>query len=79
MIRVRFHANPKDPRPINWPVKHPYWITGYSGDDKYSIVVSYADNEDYIHENWPEAKNLDSQEAEKYIYTSRFPKPDWMK
>lgn len=29
MIRARFEANEGDYRPINWPVKHPYWCTGY--------------------------------------------------
>ena len=63
MIRVRFKADFKDPRPINWPIKHPYWITGYAGDDSYSIVVAYADNEQYIMDNWPEATDLDISTA----------------
>ena len=73
MLRVRFHAD--DYRPVKWPVKHPYWCTGY-GDD-YAIVVAYADNEEEILENWPEAQNLDSEEVDEYLFTSRFPKPDW--
>lgn len=75
MIRVRFKCNPDDPRPINWPIKHPWWCTG-SGDG-YSIVVAYADDENYILENWPEAAELDSEQANEYVFTSRFPKPDW--
>lgn len=77
MLRVRFHANYDDPRPISWPVKHPFWITGYAGDESYSTVVSYADNLDYILTNWPEADNIDSQEVDKYEFSGRFPKPDW--
>lgn len=79
MLRVRFKANPDDPRPINWPVKHPYWITGYAGDDSYSTVVSYADNEQYIYKNWPEASDLEVQEVKEYSFTGRFPKPEWFK
>jgi len=79
MIRVRFQANPDDPRPIKWPVKHPYWVTGYDGDGSHSIIVSYADDEQYIMDNWPEAENLDSQEVDGYIFTGRFPKPEWLK
>lgn len=79
MLRVRFQANHDDPRPIDWPVKHPYWITGYAGDSSHATVVSYADDEAYIFSNWPEAKELDIEEVDSYQFTSRFPKPDWMK
>ncbi len=76
MLRIRFKANPEDPRPINWPVKHPYWITG-SGVG-YSIVVSYADDEEYIRENWPEAKDLEVTDVDGYVFTDRFPRPNWL-
>lgn len=79
MLRVRFQANFDDPRPINWPVKHPYWVTGYAGDDSYAIVVAYADDLDYIKANWPEAEQIESEEATGYIFTGRFPKPEWFK
>jgi len=73
--RCRFKTTAVDYRPVNWPIKHPYWCTGH-GDD-YSIIVAYADDEAEIKANWPEAFNLDSQEATEYRYTPRFPKPDW--
>lgn len=76
MLRVRFHANYDDYRPVNWPVKHPYWCTG-TGDD-YSVVVTYADSVEYVLENWPEATNINVENAEQYIFTARFPKPDWL-
>lgn len=79
MLRIRFQANPDDPRPINWPIKYPYWVTGFASDDSYAIVVSYADSEKYIYDNWPEAENLDMQKVEGYTFTDRFPKPDWFK
>ena len=75
LLRVRFKANEEDPRPISWPVKHPYWITGYG--EGYSVIVSYADSEQYILDNWPEATELEIDEANDYVFTSRFPKPDW--
>ena len=78
MIRARFRANPEDYRPVKWPVKHPYWCTGYAGDDSYSIIVSYADSEDEILENWPEAENIEAEEVSAYSFSSRFPRPDWM-
>ena len=75
MIRCRFQTSPNDPRPVVWPIKHPYWHTG-SGFD-YSIVVAYADDEAEILRNWPDATNLDSEEVTEYVFTDRFAKPDW--
>lgn len=75
MIRVRFKCNPDDPRPIHWPITHPYWVSG-SGEG-YSIVVAYADNEAEILRNWPDAYDLDCEERDGYTFTDRFPKPIW--
>jgi hypothetical protein len=76
MIRARFHANADDFRSINWPVKHPYWCSGYG--DNYSVVVAYADNEEEILKNWPEATEIESTEVDSYVFSDRFPKPDWL-
>jgi hypothetical protein len=77
MIRVRFEANLDDPRPVNWPIKHPYWVSGEN--DECSILVAYADDEKYITDNWPEAKNIDIlEETDHYTFTTRFIKPDWL-
>ena len=75
MIRARFHANLEDFRPINWPIKHPYWCSGYGND--YSVVVAYADDEAEILKNWPEATQIDSEEVTEYHFSDRFPKPKW--
>ena len=77
MIRARFKANYKDYRPVKRSYPHPYWRTGESFDESYSIVVAYADNEEQIREFWPEAEDIDSEERNEYTFTSRFPKPDW--
>lgn len=77
MIRARFHANEDDFRPIVWPVRHPYWCTGYG--DGYSIIVAYADNEAEILTNWPEATNIESTQEDNYFFSDRFPKPEWFK
>lgn len=77
MLRARFKVFHEDYRPVNWPIKHPYWCTG-SGDD-YWIVVAYADDEDEILNNWPEASDIDSEEASEYVFNARFNKPDWFK
>ena len=79
MIRCRFHCNADDPRPVKWPIPHPYWVTGEAGDGSYAIVVAYADNEKQIKRNWPDAVELDSEEVEDYQFTDRFPCPNWFK
>lgn len=75
MIRARFRADPDDPRPVNWPVKHPYWVTGHGED--YSILVAYADNEEDLLASWPEAHSIDVSYVDEYVFTDRFAKPDW--
>lgn len=75
MIRVRFKTQEEDYRPINWPVKHPYWVSG-SGSN-YWVLVAYADDEAELLRNWPEAYDLVSQHASRYVFTDRFPEPDW--
>lgn len=74
MIRARFHANPDDYRPVVYPVKHPWWCTGYGPE--YSVIVAYADDEAEILRNWPEATNIESEHADAYVYSDRFPKLD---
>jgi len=79
MIRARFKAN-TDCRPVEWPIKHPYWCTGFGEHrtgEQYATVVAYADNEAEILRLWPEASDIDSEECKGYNFTSRFPKPDW--
>ncbi len=82
MIRCRFYVAGRDYRPVKWPVKHPYWCTGHSlsclDDGGYkAVVVSYADNEEYILEFWPDAEDINSENVNDYNFTSRFPKPKW--
>jgi hypothetical protein len=77
MIRARFKIALDDPRPVNWPLKHPYWISGWG--DNYAILVAYADNVDEIKTNWPEAEDIDATEVEQYNFSGRFPQPEWFK
>ena len=76
MIRCRFKANLEDYRPVKWPIKHPYWCTGFN--ETHSVIVAYADNENQVKELWPEAIEIESEPAETYIFTDRFPKPEWL-
>ena len=60
MLRVRFRANPDDPRPVVWPIKYPYWITGQG--EHFSVVVAYVDDLEELRRLWPEAEQLDVEE-----------------
>jgi hypothetical protein len=82
MIRARFYCNAQDYRPVEWPVKHPYWCTGYSFDTntdlQKAVIVAYADNIEEIQRLWPDAERIDADEAESYVFTDRFKKPHWL-
>ena len=75
MLRIRFHANPDDYRPVKWPVKYPFWCSGYG--ENFSVVIAYVDSVDELMELWPEASNLDIEERAEITFTDRFPKPSW--
>lgn len=79
MIRARFKTHAEDWRPVSWPVKHPYWCTGYGEDrdGEYAVIVAYADDEDEVKHFWPEAYDIDSPPTDGYHFTSRFPRPEW--
>lgn len=77
MIRARFVVvGVEDYRPVHWPVKHPYWCSGYDSNMN-PVIVAYADDEDEIKKNWPEATGIDSEPVTEYMFSGRFPKPKW--
>lgn len=77
MFRARFRTKEADYRPAEWPIKHPYWCTG-QGED-YFIICAYVDSEAQLLKLWPEAYDIDlGSEVQDYVFTDRFPKPDWM-
>lgn len=80
MIRARFKTREPDFRPVNWPITHPWWCTGYGGegDGEYAVIVAYADDEAELLGNWPEAEDIDSTPETEYAFSGRFPKPEWM-
>ncbi len=78
MIRARFSlVGVKDWRPVVWPIKHPYWVSGYDSADQ-PVIVAYADDEAEILRLWPEAElPISSDVVDEYVFSDRFPKPDW--
>jgi hypothetical protein len=75
MKRIRFKTQAEDYRPVSWPIKYPYWCSG-EGDD-YVILITFADSEDYVYSNWPEAYGLVIEERKSITFTDRFPRPNW--
>ena len=42
--------------------------------------MAYVENEEALLELWPEARNVDwGPPVDSYVFTSRFPKPAWLK
>jgi hypothetical protein len=76
LFRVRFKTSSDDYRPITWPIKYPYWCSGYDKDGN-SVLIAYVDSIEDIYKLWPEAKDLDYTEENEIIFSSRFQKPDW--
>ena len=76
-LRARFYANYPDSRPIKFPPPGPYWESGFTGDEKHSIVIAYLKTSDQIYEYWPEAKDVTADICDKITFSDRFPKPKW--
>lgn len=81
MIRARFLILSDDYRPMVWPIKYPYWCSGYAyrGEDIFAMIIAYAEDEAALKTLWPDAVEIDSEEVEGICFTSRFPRPAWYK
>ena len=42
-------------------------------------MIAYADSVEDIKRLWPEAYQIEWDEVDEIVFTSRFPKPDWYK
>ena len=80
MIKVRFDLPKYYSRPAFWPIKYPYWVTGYH--DFGVTIVAYVDSTNDIIAQWPAAwgQTIDEfEETDKITFSERFPRPDWYK
>lgn len=81
MIRARFKTNSEDCRPLKVSDKFPWWCTGY--DDDNAIIVAYEKDLKSLSNRWPEIEHyIDDVEFDivnEIKYSSRFPKPDYIK
>ena len=86
--RYRFKTKSvDDPRPLKSlkPLGVPYWITGYEQDGNFNtsaaVIVCYlpSDIDIALSEFWDDAYDVVETPCEEITYTSRFPKPEWLK
>jgi len=79
LLRIVFKVYARDWNPVG-KVAHPYWYSGY-GEDKdgtYNTLVSYANDFTYVKARWPSAVEIGQQEMADYVFSARFPRPQWM-
>ena len=77
MYRARFMTSADDPRPVQWPIELPYWVSGQTGEGGF-ILVAYVKNEEQLLKQWPEAEDIDmGDEVTEVKFSERFSKPDW--
>jgi hypothetical protein len=77
MYRVRFIQDSEDFRPVYWPIKYPYWCTGYDNKGG-AIMVAYVDDEKHLKSMWPKAKKINlGKKTDSFIFTELFTKPEW--
>ena len=90
LIRYRFKTwSVDDPRPLIdfAPIKMPWWCSGFGFgkhgarpyEDEYAIIICYLPKDEDLKKYWDDAFDVDAEDAERIIYTDRFPKPDWCK
>lgn len=74
-VRHRFKTDPTDYRPVAFPPPGPYWCTGFSG--AHSTVIAYLPKGEPLLQWWPDAVDVESEDAEVIVFTDRFACPDW--
>lgn len=80
MKRIRFTVNKKevkdDYRPVIFMTKYPFWCSGENDTD--FILIGYADSEEQVMTQWPEAKEIEVLADDCQVeFSSRFPRPSW--
>lgn len=66
-----------DYRPLIFNPKFPWWCNGFSDDDKSAIIIAYLPNDENLLKYWNDAFNIEFEDRNEIIFTSRFPKPSY--
>jgi len=61
----------------------PWWCSGYAlvpeGDKESAIIICYLPIGADLYDYWDDAFNVVEDEVDRINYSSRFPKPEWIK
>ena len=84
MLRYRFKTKSvEDWRPLIdlKDIGMPYWCSGEGGcgSDSYAIIICYLPNDEDLLKYWDDAYDIDVQYVDDIEYSSRFPKPEYLK
>lgn len=60
-------------------IQMPWWCTGSAMDDSYMIIVCYLPADEDLKKYWDDAFDVEYDECDEIVYTSRFTKPEWIK
>lgn len=79
--RYRFKTKSvADWRPLIHNPMYPYWCSGYGGggfeEFEYAIIVAYLPDTERLEKYWDDAYDVDFDECDNIIFSSRFPKSD---
>lgn len=80
-VPPRFLGDPNyihDPRPICWPVFHPFWTVSQKAEG--NVMMAYVDSLDQVKMFWPEAENITIHEegVMQYAFNKDFPELPWL-
>ena len=57
-------------------INMPWWCTGRS--EEFATIVCYLPNDEDLFKSWDDAYDVDIDEVDEIVYSSRFPKPSWI-
>ena len=79
LVWYRFKTKTEDYRPLidMKDIQMPWWCTGYASNGD-AIIVCYLPKEEDLFKYWDDAYDIDFEEREEIVYTSRFKKPEWI-
>ena len=79
LVWYRFKTKAEDYRPLidMKDIQMPWWCTGYASNGD-ALIVCYLPKEEDLFKYWDDAYDIDFEEREEIVYTSRFKKPEWI-
>jgi len=74
--RYRFRTKALDDyRPLIFNPKYPWWCSG-TGED-HAVIIAYLPADEDLLKYWDDAYDVDVEDREEIVFTSRFPKPSY--